>query len=462
MADKLVDTATELEHTASDDDSEYKDTVEESSVKKDDSDSEEESEAPSEGSKGSNKEETAKAPGSFQQYYEDQRLCPPNYRLPLLMLVSEEVVPGFKLDSHPYNQVEKISSLKPTKKHIVSELNRRSNKDRKFKNEKNEVLKALLFEKYPLTDKNDIAFIQKKEKEHRECLLQQIEQSSKPPASDSRASKIERLRFVHLFYDTNIATAFKRSQSTLSRYELDARNSSSKAPDFFDLAVSKFNNPEWVPHTLPFPDLHDDYVSSYPLPLRSYVLSRNKAKDILSKQRAKLIKIIDNYNLSGNGAFQKKSDAQSSENFDIEETLDGTDRKNFLAHDSTDLLYWWETLEQVQVLDYLIGLTPSLEGDMLESLDKEPHAKRSKKDNDNVEKLSHSLNSVSAELAHSRTVQVTKEVINLKRRRNELRQQHHEFNKNKSNKWRCDYIQAEINDLQVELENLEAMRQINK
>jgi transposase-like protein len=71
------------------------------------------------------------------------------------------------------------------------------------------------------------------------------------------------------------------------------------------------------------------------------------------------------------------------------------------------------------------------------------------------------LQSVSKELSSSRNVVVTREIVAMKRRLNELRQQLQEYKQSKDNKWRCKFVQTKINDLQAELQNFEAMRQLS-
>jgi hypothetical protein len=404
----------------------------------------------------------AAATGSFQAFYEDQSKCEPRNHLPLLMLVAEEVVPDFKFDAYPYNAVPKISVLKPGKKHIVMELNRRSKKNRKFKNEKNDVLKKMLFQDYPLINEQDIAFIKAKEKECCETLAEELEEQVPDPAPEACALKNDRLRFVHLFFDTDIEIAFKWSQDTMTRQELDARNSSDKPPDFFDLAVKKFNDATWIPATLEFPDLHDDFKETFNLPLRSYYMTRQKAKDLMTRMRAKLIKIKDNYELSGNGSLQRDNlTSADTMPFDVENTVEGNEKTNFLGHEATDLLYWWEVLDRVQVLDYMLGLMPSLEGDATQSIeDPAPLSKRARREEEHAT-LSLSLQNVSNELASSRNVAVTKEVINIKRRLNELKEKFEEHKRSPDNEWRCKFVKLEINDLQIELTNIERMRQMS-
>ena len=48
-----------------------------------------------------------------------------------------------------------------------------------------------------------------------------------------------------------------------------------------------------------------------------------------------------------------------ADNFNMENLIDGDDRKNFLSSgDSSDLLHWWHVLEDEGMLNYTLSVFP--------------------------------------------------------------------------------------------------------
>ena len=121
-----------------------------------------------------------------------------------------------------------------------------------------------------------------------------------------------------------------------------------KVVDFYDKIVNVFNDPEFKPETIALPDLHAHFAEAHVLELKDYTLTRDKAKEILISVRPRLIQIINNYELSGAGGGQMRSEDDGNfGSFDITRCEEGDDRKNFISKDSESwLLYWWHRLDQ--------------------------------------------------------------------------------------------------------------------
>jgi hypothetical protein len=192
--------------------------------------------------------------------------------------------------------------------------------------------------------------------------------------SGGRIEISDRLRYI-LMIDLceDIREAYLRSQDTMSRQELDARNSDVAVPDFHDLAVNKFNDATWVPETTPNPDLHSYFENAIKCEKREYYsLTREKSKQLLLDMRHKVNEICKRYDESGNGAAQWDSDTEGNENDEEEGTSydynndynfgrfnaelarlkGGDDRHNFLKHNSVDLLYWWDVLDRNDLIHF--------------------------------------------------------------------------------------------------------------
>ena len=66
--------------------------------------------------------------------------------------------------------------------------------------------------------------------------------------------------------DDNIRHAFGEAYAVKTREKLDGRNSG-LYKSFYEKAAEKFNDKEWIPNSLVFSDLHEDFEKSKPLPL---------------------------------------------------------------------------------------------------------------------------------------------------------------------------------------------------
>ena len=69
------------------------------------------------------------------------------------------------------------------------------------------------------------------------------------------------LRLYHTLVDDSLRAAFGKAYAAKMREELDGRNSSLFQP-FYEKASNHFNDPNWIPHSLILPDLHEDYTTS--------------------------------------------------------------------------------------------------------------------------------------------------------------------------------------------------------
>ena len=103
-------------------------------------------------------------------------------------------------------------------------------------------------------------------------------------------------------FQDEVKRLYQKSQDCLSPAELDARNSVLKVVDFYDKVVEIFNDESFQPESKRIPDLHEQFASPIQLPFKVYRLTRDKAKDLLVNIRPRLVKILHNYALSGNGS----------------------------------------------------------------------------------------------------------------------------------------------------------------
>ena len=78
------------------------------------------------------------------------------------------------------------------------------------------------------------------------------------------------MRLIEAFFLPELRTAMIRRHDSMSRPELDARNSDQRPLTFWELVCDKFNDPTWEPSSECFQDLHVDLSATFPLPLASH------------------------------------------------------------------------------------------------------------------------------------------------------------------------------------------------
>ena len=80
------------------------------------------------------------------------------------------------------------------------------------------------------------------------------------------SNDIPYLHLYHTLVDDNIRQAFGEAYAVKTREELNGRNSG-LYKNFYEKAVEKFNNKDWIPNSIVFPDLLENFEKSKPLPL---------------------------------------------------------------------------------------------------------------------------------------------------------------------------------------------------
>ena len=91
------------------------------------------------------------------------------------------------------------------------------------------------------------------------------------------SNDIPYLCLYHTLVDDNSRQAFGEAYAVKTREELDGRNSG-LYKSFYEKAVEKFNGKDWIPNSIVFPDLHEDFEKSKPLPLNLRQLQQNNSR----------------------------------------------------------------------------------------------------------------------------------------------------------------------------------------
>ena len=164
--------------------------------------------------------------------------------------------------------------------------------------------------------------------------------------------------------DDSVRGAFGQAFTVKTREELDGQNSS-LYKDFYQKAVDRFNEKEWIPNSLVLPNLHEDFKRSKPLPLNITPITAEQLKK-LSDNRYIMVKVIADWERSGSGRGmgrnllqgQTDNDDNSSGNSEnqqsereVYEFWDGDDRQSFLHERPSHVLYLWHLAYKYDILN---------------------------------------------------------------------------------------------------------------
>ena len=295
----------------------------------------------------------------FEAQYSDCSRVAPNERIKLIMACTMGgVIDGFLLDSlkeEPWN-TQNLHLLKPTKAVLAKELKRRDSRISPSRlNFFEHIVK--LEETNSLLSAKCTDFIKEK---YAEALGNLNAELNKQKEKETRVfiTQNDRLRFVECMVQDDVRIVYARSQDMMTRAELDSRNSEERDPTFFEALSSKFNDCDFEPVSKAYPGLHSDFATSFVLPKREYSLNPEKAKETLGLIKAALFKVIVKYEISGQGAMRRIDACNDWGSFDIGLCDGRDDRGNFLTGNTQYLLYWWDRLNEFQLLEFTCGNIP--------------------------------------------------------------------------------------------------------
>ena len=320
-------------------------------------------------------------PLSLKEYIEDDTNVQPEKRMTYIIMLAHQNIENFDPQNNtPYSSFVNRAGYKTifrfTKKMIIQELKRRD-PARKCNRSSNNT--AQLFDMLiPLDDELDKQYVVKKIGEHR-ChftnLLCEEAAEAEGGVHVSRMSPADRMRFNLVLDFDPVFEAFMRMQNCLTRTEIDAGQSGA-GTEFWELAIPRLNEDDWVPESQAVPSLHSEFALRRNWPRRGYEWTVEKGKKYLNDVRRDLTETIRRYEISGNGANQAVQDDDNGHDninwgrFDAERarrvaeeriaagnlnpdaTIDGDDRSSFLRHLPVDFLYTWFTLDRLNVIRF--------------------------------------------------------------------------------------------------------------
>lgn len=218
-----------------------------------------------------------------------------------------------------YMNARNKRSFQPTRVDLLAEVSRRfakenGGKQRKCSSWSKQKARDWLLV-HPITDEADLDFLKAEEKMLRDTLLASAaERATQLELHDSNTAdawvgKEPWLRMYHAILEDEVLTSYKRVHEWADRESTDARNSFHRPKTFEELCANKYNDPSFEPVSNVYLDLHDDFMS--PIVLRQEdapFVSPDKIKDKLSSARCKALRVISDWEKSGNGSGQRAED----------------------------------------------------------------------------------------------------------------------------------------------------------
>jgi hypothetical protein len=313
--------------------------------------------------------------GAFQQWFENDQNVLPEQKIAYLMMMMTTIDNEFQVENVIDKRQRNKKEVKPLVSMYKQEMRQRDKTctygqaSNKNKQETLTLLKGPL----KLTDPLDNLFVRTKVMEYTNKILSAAAEKSVAESSRSQTKKNDRLRFVECMVLDHIKPLYLKVNEVMNRHQLDGRNSNNVPPDFYDVVTEQFNDPSFAPNSHVLPELHEDFACPIYLPFPDdYRMSPDRAKNIIATMKPKIVKILANYELSGNGdgmgGNQDQEDDDASGTFSVSNCIAGDNKRSFLsAKDSSDLLYWWHVLEEEDI-QYTILIFPNTVGVTLESV----------------------------------------------------------------------------------------------
>jgi hypothetical protein len=147
--------------------------------------------------------------------------------------------------------------------------------------------------------------------------------------------------------------------NTMTRPELDARNSTQRPENLYEIVARLFNDRSSIYITEQVPDLH--HCFAYPISLSFSDMPGEVTPEEVKKRfadaRAKLIKIIAAWELSGNGFGQRTQDEDDFGHMTEEILSAGDNRSHFLRDKMKEhVLYFWHLADRNELLKNVLNV----------------------------------------------------------------------------------------------------------
>ncbi|CAB9516211.1 unknown protein [Seminavis robusta] len=263
-------------------------------------------------------------------------------------------------DEEPYASMKFRKKVVPTQKHLTDEIKRRCIVDKpneKHPSPRNWDKKKCMawLQANPVGNGSDRAFIIAEERKLYDLVLKA--QNEKDEKEKERASPWNYtepyIRLIECMLDESIRDKFTNMNDIGGRDELDARNSVERPENVYEACARLFNDDGKVVLSRVLPELHSTFsecldCSFHKMPGK---VTPEDVKRRWGDCRAKLIKMISRWELSGNGFGQRHQGDDDFGHMDDDVMECGDNRANFMDSQTKEhILYLWHVADQEEIL----------------------------------------------------------------------------------------------------------------
>ena len=155
------------------------------------------------------------------------------------------------------------------------------------------------------------------------------------PGSNIRKSDRYKMRLYEAVFLDEFRDLFFKRNNSLSRVQLDARNSvEQRTISFEEKVTDKYNDASWVPNTKCFPMFHHELINSFDLPFdETCALTIEQTKRLLVEVRGRLNLVFKNWTKSGNGKLNFSEPTQKIRIRNGDEATDAADEEGLVIVD---------------------------------------------------------------------------------------------------------------------------------
>ncbi|CAB9522223.1 hypothetical protein SEMRO_1279_G258880.1 [Seminavis robusta] len=269
------------------------------------------------------------------------------------------------VEEEPYCSMKLKKKVTPTQKHMCDEIKRRCIVDGHLEPKCGHWDKKKChswLQKNPLTNASDRAFVVAAEKMLHDLVTKAAnekakEKKDKGPAPWNTAEPY--IRLIECMLDDTIRPIFLEMHRMGERDELDARNSADRPETIFEACARLFNDKNKKVFSRCLPDLHFTFAEALDCSFEHMPgpVTADEVKRRWGDSRAKLIKIIAKWELSGNGFGQRGVEEDEFGHLGDDQLQCGDNRANFLDSQTKEhILYLWHVADEAQILKNVMSV----------------------------------------------------------------------------------------------------------
>ena len=253
--------------------------------------------------------------------------------------------PVLDVDAEPWNGIKK-RDIKPTRIEYAEEITRRislmfTESDRVHQHKPTNWSLAKYIQRlqvHPIVDEHDILFL-KNEVRHVKTIIMNAEQERRDEKARQAGGQwrgpIPHIRLILCLTEDAIKIAFLRRADARTRLELDARNSNVRPPAVFELIADKWIDRSDFNPVAAVSECHKEFSAptncAHSQVAGLMQATPQKVEDALASIRSNLLRIIENWERSGQGEGGRHAGG--------DEDGESDDLDNFVILDTTSVRF---------------------------------------------------------------------------------------------------------------------------